>query len=375
MGHGPIFVSRLQFAFHDAVPSVAVQTIDANYTVKVDLRDCRPSEPPRRGGSEMSFDEVRFGRGRKMASPFESGKAWRPRPWFKGRSLATVALRCEAMLALLALAGCQQLIVLDPKGVVADGTSSLLIGSFIIMLPIVVPTILAALIFGWWYRSSNGRAYYEPSFVESGKIELVTWSIPLLTIMLLGSVAWIGSHDLDPAKPLSSNEEPLNVQAVSLDWKWLFIYPDQNVASVNRLVIPAGVPIRLNLTSASVMNAFFVPQLGSMIYTMNGMATQLNLKANETGTFMGLSAMFSGNGFADMHFKTEAVPKADFDAWANETSNGGGPTLSSQAYKDLSVQSMKVAPFTYSSVEPGLFDKIVMQELPPGPGPSSGGGF
>src|SRR5262247_1744247 len=314
---------------------------------------------------------------RKMASPFEcfAGKALRSRPRFKGRSTAAAALRCGAMLALLALAGCEQLIVLRPKGVVADGTTSLLIGSFIIMLPIVVPTILAALIFGWWYRSSNRRAYFEPSFVESGKIEIVTWSIPLLTIMLLGSVAWIGSHDLDPAKPLSSNEEPLNVQAVSLDWKWLFIYPDQNVASVNRLVIPAGVPIHFTLTSASVWNAFFVPQLGSMIYTMNGMATQLNLQANEPGTFMGLSTMFSGNGFADMHFKTEAVPKAAFDAWAKETSNGGGPTLSAQTYKDLSVPSMKVAPFIYSSVEQGLFDEIVMQELPPGPGPSSGGGF
>jgi cytochrome o ubiquinol oxidase subunit II len=279
------------------------------------------------------------------------------------------------MLALLALVGCQQLIVLDPKGVVGQGTSTLLIDSFVIMVPIVVPTILAALIFGWWYRASNRRAYFQPSFVESGKIEIVTWSIPLLTIMLLGSVAWIGSHDLDPAKPLSSKDEALNVQVVSLDWKWLFIYPDQNVASVNRLVIPAAVPIHFTLTSASVMNAFFVPQLGSMIYTMNGMATQLNLNANEPGAFMGLSAMFSGNGFADMHFKTEAMPKANFDAWTKETSNGGGPTLSSQAYKDLSVQSMNVAPFTYSSVEPGLFDKIVRQELPPGPGPSSGGGF
>jgi cytochrome o ubiquinol oxidase subunit II len=312
-----------------------------------------------------------------MASPFESfvGKALRPRPPFKGRSPAAVALRCGAMLALLALVGCQQLIVLDPKGVVGQGTSTLLIDSFVIMVPIVVPTILAALIFGWWYRASNRRAYFQPSFVESGKIEIVTWSIPLLTIMLLGSVAWIGSHDLDPAKPLSSKDEALNVQVVSLDWKWLFIYPDQNVASVNRLVIPAAVPIHFTLTSASVMNAFFVPQLGSMIYTMNGMATQLNLNANEPGAFMGLSAMFSGDGFADMHFKTEAMPKANFDAWTKETSNGGGPTLSSQAYKDLSAQSMNVAPFTYSSVEPGLFDKIVRQELPPGPGPSSGGGF
>jgi cytochrome o ubiquinol oxidase subunit 2 len=306
---------------------------------------------------------------------FFAGKALRPRPRFKGLSPAAVALRCGALLALLALAGCEQLIVLHPKGVVAEGTSSILIGALIIMLPIVVPTILAALIFGWWYRSSNKRAHYRPGFVESGKIELLTWAIPLLTIMLLGSVAWIGSHDLDPAKPLSSKEEPLNVQVVSLDWKWLFIYPDQNVASVNRLVIPAGVPVRFTLTSASVWNAFFIPQLGSMIYTMNGMATQLNLKANEPGVFMGLSTMYSGNGFADMHFKTEAVPKAAFDAWAKEARNGGGPTLSSQAYKALSKQSMKIAPFTYSSVEPGLFDKIVMQELPPGPGPSSKGGF
>jgi cytochrome o ubiquinol oxidase subunit II len=311
-----------------------------------------------------------------MTNPLQSfaGKALRTHRWFEGRSPALLALRCGFTLALLALAGCQQLIVLHPKGVVAEGTTSLLTGSFIIMLPVVVPTILAALIFGWWYRASNKRATYEPSFVESGKIELLTWSVPLLTIMLLGSVTWIGSHDLDPAKPLSE-AEPLEVQVVSLDWKWLFIYPDQNVASVNRLVVPAGVPIRFTLTSASVMNAFFVPQLGSMIYTMNGMATQLNLKADEPGTFMGLSAMFSGNGFADMHFKTEAVPIADFNAWAQGARSGGGPPLSSQAYKDLSVQSMNVAPFTYSSVEPGLFGKVVMQELPPGPGPSAKGGF
>jgi cytochrome o ubiquinol oxidase subunit II len=290
------------------------------------------------------------------------------------RSRASIALRCGAMLACLALAGCQQLIVFHPKGTVAEGTTSLLTGSLIIMLPVVVPTILAALIFGWWYRASNKRAKYQPDFVESGKIELLTWSVPLLTIMLLGSVTWLGSHDLDPAKPLS-DEETLEVQVVSLDWKWLFIYPDQNVASVNRLVIPAGVPVHFTLTSASVMNAFFVPQLGSMIYTMNGMATQLNLKADEPGTFMGLSTMFSGNGFADMHFNADAVPIATFNTWAQEARSAGGPPLSAQAYKDLSVPSMNVAPVIFSSVEPGLFDKVVMQELPPGPGPSSKGGF
>jgi cytochrome o ubiquinol oxidase subunit 2 len=301
-------------------------------------------------------------------------KPLRPRSWLKGRSPGVVARGCATVLALLALAGCQDMIVLHPKGVVAEGTTSLLNGSLIIMLPIVVPTILAALIFGWWYRSSNKRATYDPSFVESGKLELLTWSVPLLTIMLLGSVTWLGSHDLDPAKPLPGDQQ-LEVQVVSLDWKWLFIYPDQDVASVNRLVIPAGVPVRFTLTSASVMNAFFVPQLGSMIYTMNGMATQLNLKADEPGTFMGLSTMFSGNGFADMHFKTDVVPIAAFNTWAQQAGSSGGRALSSQAYRDLSVQTMNVAPFAYSSVEPGLFEKIVMQQLPPGPGPSTKGGF
>src|SRR5262245_34984731 len=284
---------------------------------------------------------------------FFAGKALRARPRFKGRSPAAFALRCAAMLALLGLAGCERLIVLHPKGVVAEGTSSLLIGSFIIMLPIVVPTILAALIFGWWYRSSNRRARYEPSFVESGKIELITWAIPLLTIMLLGSVAWIGSHDLDPARPLESKEEPLDVQVVSLDWKWLFIYPDQHVASVNRLVIPAGTPIRFSLTSGSVMTAFFVPRLGSMIYTMNRMRTQLNLLSDQPGTARCLAAQLSGDGFSDMHFEVEAKSPEDFYAWLGQV-RANGPELTSESYIELSKQSVVPAPFTFRSVSEGL---------------------
>jgi cytochrome o ubiquinol oxidase subunit 2 len=148
------------------------------------------------------------------------------------------------------------------------------------MLAIVVPTIAATFAFAWWFRASNARARYLPDWVFSGRIELIVWSIPLLVIMLLGGVAGIGSHDLDPAKPLTSDTPPFEVQVVSLDWKWLFIYPSHGVASVNQLVIPAATPIHFSLTSASVMNVFFVPQLGSMIYTMNGMTTQLNLQAD-----------------------------------------------------------------------------------------------
>ena len=187
------------------------------------------------------------------------------------------------------------------------------------MLAIVIPTILATLAAAWWYRSSNTRATYLPDFEYSGALELIVWAIPLLTIMLLGGVAWIGSHDLDPAQPIKSKEEPLNVQVVSLDWKWLFIYPDQHVASVNRLVIPAGTPIHFTLTSGSVMTAFFVPQLGSMIYTMNGMGTQLHLLADDPGTFRGLATQLSGDGFADMHFEVVAKTAPEFYDWLGQT--------------------------------------------------------
>src|SRR5205814_6806445 len=177
--------------------------------------------------------------------------------------------------------------VLDPQGVIGIAEKTILIDSLAIMLAIIVPTIAATLGFAWWFRASNTRATYLPDWAYSGRLELIVWAIPLLTIILLGGVAWIGSHDLDPAKPLGPPDAALEVEVVSLDWKWLFIYPEQHVASVNKLVIPAGVPIHFTLTSASVMNSFFIPRLGSMIYTMNGMATQLYLHADRPGTYAG----------------------------------------------------------------------------------------
>jgi cytochrome o ubiquinol oxidase subunit 2 len=239
------------------------------------------------------------------------------------------------------------------------------------MLAIVIPTILATLGFAWWFRASNQRAHYQPQWAYSGRIELIVWSIPMLTIILLGGVAWIGAHQLDPAQPLKSDVKPLEVQGVSLDWKWLFIYPDQQVASVNRLVIPAGTPIHFSLTSASVMNAFFIPQLGSMIYTMNGMTTQLNLDASAPGTFRGQSSHFSGDGFSDMHFDVNAVPAAQFAAWV-QTAKSAGPSLDDGSYGALARQSKNVAAFTYKTAAPGLFNDIVTQKLPPGPGPQTG---
>jgi cytochrome o ubiquinol oxidase subunit II len=233
----------------------------------------------------------------------------------------------------------------------------------------VVPTIVATLAFAWWFRSSNSSARYRPDFIYSGQIELVTWSIPLMTIMLLGGVAWRGSHDLDPARPLPSDEAPLKVQAVSLDWKWLFIYPDHNIATVNRLVIPVGAPVHFTLTSASVMNAFFVPKLGSMIYTMNRMETQLHLNADQPGTFLGMSSHFSGDGFADMQFNVRGVAEGRVLCLDRRDPQRRHRDSHLANYQDLAKQSMKVAPFAYSAVEPDLFHKVVTQALPPGPGP------
>jgi cytochrome o ubiquinol oxidase subunit 2 len=281
--------------------------------------------------------------------------------------------RLVSLLSLFApalLCGCNA-VVLDPQGPIGIAEKTILIDSLAIMLAIVVPTIAATLAFAWWFRASNTRATYRPDFVYSGRIELIVWAIPLLTILLLGGVIWIGSHDLDPGEPLASKTPPLEIQVVSLDWKWLFIYPNQSVASVNQLVVPAGVPIHFSLTSASVMTAFFIPQLGSMIYTMNGMATQLNLRADAPGTFLGLASHYSGAGFSDMRFEVQAVPAERFAAWL-EATRSSGPTLDDGSYAALAKQSMNISPFTFATVEPELFQKIVTQQLPPGPGPQAG---
>ncbi len=270
----------------------------------------------------------------------------------------------------LALAGCQKA-VLDPLGPVGNAQKTILINSLGIMLAIVVPTIVATLTFVWWFRASNPKARRLPTFAYSGRIEMIVWGIPTLVIILLGGVAWVGSHELDPAKPLASDKPALVVQVVSLDWKWLFIYPAQKVASVNRLVIPAGTPVHFELTSASVMNAFFIPQLGSMIYTMNGMTTNLNLMADNPGTFRGLSSHYSGDGFSGMHFQVEAMSDDGFKRWVN-TTRSDGQSLDAASYAALAKQSSDVSPFTFSKADPTLFARVVSQSIPPGSGPTAG---
>ena len=275
--------------------------------------------------------------------------------------------RVFVLSSTLALSGCG-LVVLDPKGTIAAQDRQILIDSLAIMLTIVAPTIVAIVAFAWWFRAGNARAVHRPNFAYSGQIELVVWSIPLLTVMLLSGVIWIGSHRLDPAVPLDGPTAPIRVQVVSLDWKWLFIYPDQNVVSVNELVVPVGAPLKMELTSGSVMTAFFVPQWGSMIYTMNGMASHLNLRADEAGDYLGIASHISGAGFSDMHFQARAVAPDAFAQWTKDA--GAASPFDEAAYKRLEQQGV-VAKSAGPLADAHLFEDIVSQKIPPAPGPSA----
>jgi cytochrome o ubiquinol oxidase subunit 2 len=258
--------------------------------------------------------------------------------------------------------------LLDPQGPVAAADKTILIDSVAIMLAIVVPTIIAILAFAYWFRQSNPRAQYRPDFAYSGRLEMVVWAIPTLTIILLGGVAWIGSHQLDPAAQVPGTGSPVRIQAVSMDWKWLFIYPDQRIATVNSLTVPVGAPLQIELTSASVWNVFFVPQLGSMIYTMNGMVTHLNLRADNEGTIQGLSAHFSGDGFPDMMFDVHVVSPLEFPNWVANTAKSS-QVLNADSIKKLMQQNIEPGKPTFRLEDPRLFEDIVSQRIAPQAGP------
>jgi cytochrome o ubiquinol oxidase subunit 2 len=268
------------------------------------------------------------------------------------------ALAISLIGAALLLASCQGL--LDPQGPIAAAERLLLINSTAIMLVVVVPVIVATVAFAWWYRASNTHATRSLDESYEGRVEFVVWSIPALTVILLGGVIWIGSHELDPRTPIPAKTDPLRVDVVALDWKWLFIYPDHGVATVNQLVIPAGTPIEFRLTSATVMNSFFVPQLGSQIYTMGGMITHLHLLADNPGEYPGFSANYSGDGFSWMRFVVKSVPAGDFNAWLQQV-RGAGSGLDEAAYAELAKPSRDVPPTTYRSVEPKMFERILDQ--------------
>jgi cytochrome o ubiquinol oxidase subunit II len=279
------------------------------------------------------------------------------------KAIARLLTAAIAMSGIAVLGGCTEG-VLDPKGPIAIAEHQILFNALGIMLAIVIPTILATLGVAAWFRASNKRARYLPDFEYSGRLEVLVWAIPAMTVILVGGVAWVGAHDLDPRKPMASTTKPINVEVVSLDWKWLFIYRDEGIATVNQLTIPVGTPVNFTLTSSGVMNSFFVPQLGSQIYTMAGMVTRLELQADHPGTYRGLSAQYSGSGFADMRFSVDAVPAQEFARWV-DAARSAGPVLDAQAYAALAKPSSALAPLTYRAVAPDLFDGIVGSVMQP----------
>jgi cytochrome o ubiquinol oxidase subunit II len=258
--------------------------------------------------------------------------------------------------------GCLAQGVLDPQGPIGSAERLILLNATAIMLVVALPVIVLTLAFAWWYRASNKRALHWPEWSYSGQVELVVWSIPAMVVILLSGVAWTGSHLLDPSQKIKSDAAPVRIEVVSLDWKWLFIYPDQHIATINELIVPAGAPLELMLTSATVMNAFFVPQLGTQIYTMPGMTTRLNLLADHPGDFPGLSSHFSGDGFSDMRFLVHALPAAEFSAWLARAQDQG-TRLDADSYAQLARSGSASATETYRGVDPEMFQHILKQSV------------
>jgi cytochrome o ubiquinol oxidase subunit 2 len=273
--------------------------------------------------------------------------------------LLSQSFKILTMSAVALLGGCSDMVLFDPKGPIGDTERFVITASFILMLIVVIPVIVMALWFTWRYReSSTGDHDYAPKWSYSGKIELAIWVIPLIIVTALGTLIWTSTYRLDPHNPIDSTAEPVNIEVVSLDWKWLFIYPDEDIAIVNQLVFPVGVPLNFRITSDTVMTSFFIPQLGSQIYAMAGMQTRLHLLADEPGTYFGQNQQFSGSGYAHMNFKAIAVPAEEFAARL-ATLRQSPEKLDRMRYEKLLKPTSGYPVTPFSSVTPGLFDYII----------------
>ena len=250
------------------------------------------------------------------------------------------------------------MVLFDPKGPIGDAERFVIIAAFVLMLIVVIPVFVMAFWFPWKYRASNTKATYMPKWSHSGKIELVIWLVPVAIVTALGILVWSTTHRLDPYKPIDAGVKPISIEAVSLDWKWLFIYPDQHIAAVNQLVFPAKVPLSFRITSDTVMTSFFIPQLGSQIYAMAGMQTRLHLMADEPGIYAGQNQQFSGRGYADMNFKAIAVSREQFEAWVQKIRQSPDK-LDLARFEELEKPSVGYPVTYFSSVKPDLFDHIM----------------
>ena len=280
-------------------------------------------------------------------------------------------IRGPAWLAAAALTatltGCSKLVVLNPAGDIAKQQGDLVVTATLLMLLIIVPVIFLTLLFAWKYRQSNTEAKYDPEWHHSTALELVIWTVPLLIIIALGAITWISTHKLDPYRPLdrvsdtkalSADVKPLEVQVVSLDWKWLFFYPEQGIATVNEVAAPVDRPIHFKLTASNTMSAFYVPDLAGMIYTMPGMQTELNAVINKPGAYKGMASHYSGAGFAGMNFKFHGLSNEEFSQWVAKAKTEGKP-LTREAYLDLVKPSERNPIERFASVDEGLYNKVL----------------
>jgi cytochrome o ubiquinol oxidase subunit 2 len=268
-----------------------------------------------------------------------------------------------SLFAAAFLGGCGRLLLFDPKGPIGDSERFVIIAAFVLMLIVVLPVMIMVFWFSRKYRASNTKAIYMPKWSYSGKIDLAMWLVPLAIIAVLGCLAWIETHDLDPFKPIKPGVKPISIEVVSLDWKWLFIYPDYNVAAVNQFAFPAKVPLSFKITSETVLTAFFIPQLGSQIYAMAGRQTRLHLMADESGIYVGHNQQFSGRGYADMHFEAIATSWEQFEAWVQKARQSPNQ-LDFARYEELKKPTSGYPVTYFSSVTPGLFDHIIREYLP-----------
>ena len=254
--------------------------------------------------------------------------------------------------------------ILQPKGTIALKQYELLVFTTLLGLIVIVPVFILAITIAWRYREGNKKATYTPNVSTNRLAETIWWGIPIILIGILSVVTWTSTHDLDPHKPLVSDVKPVKVQVVALDWKWLFIYPEYNVASVNLVQFPVNTPVNFEITADAPMNSFWIPQLGGQIYAMAGMTTKLHLNATETGDYKGSAANISGEGFADMKFTARATSQAEFDAWLNGIKQTNKP-LTAATYTELAKQSKNNPVTFYSSSDADLYDTILMKYMMP----------
>jgi len=260
------------------------------------------------------------------------------------------------------------MLLFDPKGPIGDAERFVIVAAFVLMLIVVIPVFVMSSWFPWKYRAANSKATYMPKWNYSLGIDLAMWLVPVAIVTALGILSWKATHNLDPYKPIDSGGKPIRIEVVSLDWKWLFIYPDHDIAVVNQLVFPAGVPLSFRITSDTVLTSFFIPQLGSQIYAMPGRQTRLHLLADEPGTYAGHNQQFSGRGYADMHFKAIATSREQFEAWVQKARQLPDK-LDPARYSQLAKPSIAHSVTYFSAVKPGLFGHIIRKYMPMGVNP------